>query len=134
MKKPVFYTELGFVVSLLLLALGTALMVQGDFGVSMVTAPAYVLHLQLSQYFPFYTFGVAEYSTQVLALLLMVLLLVRMLSHSQLLTSVHSYHLSTLIRRIRLSTHSPLAGTCSSLITLTQQIQISMVSVLMALS
>ena len=85
MKKPVFYTEVGFVVSLLMLALGTALMVQGDFGVSMVTAPAYVLHLQLSQYFPFYTFGVAEYSTQMLALLLMVLL-VRRLKFGYLLT------------------------------------------------
>ena len=85
MKKPVFYTEIAFVVSLLLLALGTALMVRGDFGVSMVTAPAYVLHLKISQVFPFYTFGVAEYSTQMLALLLMVLL-VRRLKFGYLLT------------------------------------------------
>lgn len=85
MRKPVFYTEAAFAVSLVVLAFGTALMVQGDFGVSMVTAPAYVLHLKLSQYLPFFTFGMAEYSTQMVALTLM-LLVVRRLKWGYLLT------------------------------------------------
>ena len=43
MKKPVFYTELAYILGLVLLALGTALTVYGNFGVSMVVAPAYIL-------------------------------------------------------------------------------------------
>ena len=77
MKKPVFYTEIAFVASLLLLAFGTALMEAGGFGISMVAAPAYVLHLKLSQYWPVFTFGVTEFGTQVLALAGMMLLVRR---------------------------------------------------------
>ena len=61
MKKPVFYTEIAHVLALVLLALGTALTAYGDLGISMVVAPAYILHLKLSQVFPFFTFGVAGY-------------------------------------------------------------------------
>ena len=38
------------------------MMTKANFGVSMVVAPAYLLHLKLSQYWNFITFGVAEYS------------------------------------------------------------------------
>lgn len=75
MKKPVFYTEAAYVVGLLLLALGTALTVFGEFGVSMVVAPAYILHLKLSQYLPFFSFGMAEYVLQALILAVMLLVL-----------------------------------------------------------
>ena len=77
MKKPVFYTEAAYVVSLLLLAVGTALMEAGGFGISMVAAPAYVLHVKLSQYWPLFTFGLTEFGTQVLALAGMMLLVRR---------------------------------------------------------
>ena len=77
MKKPVIYTEVAYVVSLPVLALGTALMEAGGFGISMVAAPAYVLHLKLSQYWPVFTFGLTEFGTQVLALLGMMLLVRR---------------------------------------------------------
>lgn len=75
MKKPVFYTEAAYFIGLFLLALGTALTAYGGFGISMVVAPAYILHLFLSQFFPFFGFGVAEYVMQAVILLLLTLLL-----------------------------------------------------------
>ena len=68
MKKPAFYTELSYILGLVLLALGTALTVYGDFGVSMVVAPAYILHVKVSAFWPFFTFGLAEYALQALIL------------------------------------------------------------------
>ena len=59
MKKSVFYTELSYVFGMLILALGFAMMTYADFGLSMVVAPAYLLHLKVSQYLPFFSFGTA---------------------------------------------------------------------------
>ena len=67
-KKPVFYTEIAYVLGVLLLALATALMEQGAFGMSIVVAPAYVVHLKLSEIWPWVTFGMAEYVLQTLIL------------------------------------------------------------------
>jgi len=75
MKKPVFYTELAYLLGLAILALGTALTAYGGFGISMVVAPAYILHLKVSQVWSFFSFGVAEYAIQALILVLMMLLL-----------------------------------------------------------
>ena len=77
MKKRVFYTEAAYVIGLLVLALGTALMEWADFGVSMVVAPAYLLHLKLSQFWPFFSFGMAEYTLQAVVLAVMMLILRR---------------------------------------------------------
>lgn len=63
MKKN-FYSELSYLLGLVILALGTALMERADFGMSMVVAPAYIIHLKLSQYFPVFSFGMAEYCLQ----------------------------------------------------------------------
>ncbi len=71
MKKPVFYTEAAYVLGLLIMAFGNSLLAWADFGVSMVVAPAYILHLKLSAFSPFFTFGVTEYMTQVFVLILM---------------------------------------------------------------
>lgn len=76
-RQIVFFTELSYVLGILSLALGTALMERADFGVSMVVAPAYLLHLRLSQTFPFFTFGMAEYSLQAALLITMCLALRR---------------------------------------------------------
>ena len=76
-KKPVLYTELAYVLGMLLLALGTALMELADFGMSMVVAPAYLLHLKLSPALPFFSFGMAEYLLQGVLLLLLILLMRR---------------------------------------------------------
>lgn len=75
MKKQVFYTEVAYIVGLALLALSAAMMAASDFGVSMVVAPAYILHLAISPYLPFFSFGMAEYSLQAVLLILMVLIL-----------------------------------------------------------
>ena len=74
-KKGIFYTELSYVLGICMVALGTALTAWGDFGISMVVAPAYILHLKMSQVFPWFSFGVAEYVLQALVLLLMILVL-----------------------------------------------------------
>lgn len=65
-KKRVFYTEAAYVVGLVSLALGVGLMERANFGLSMVVAPAYVLHRAVSAIpgWEFFTFGVAEYTLQ----------------------------------------------------------------------
>lgn len=70
-KKLKFYTELSYIVGLVILAFGSAFMAWGDFGMSVVVAPAYILHLKLSQFWPFFSFGMAEYMTQALVLVLL---------------------------------------------------------------
>lgn len=75
MKTKVFYTELAYVFGIVALALGAALMVKADFGVSMVVAPAYLVFLKLSQVWGFVTFGMAEYTFQAFLLIVMVLVL-----------------------------------------------------------
>ena len=73
-NKKTFYTELSYLLGILILALGTAFMERANFGVSMVVAPAYILHLKISEYLPFFSFGMACYTFQ--AVLLVVLMLV----------------------------------------------------------
>ena len=64
MKKRVFYTELAYVLGLVIMAFAAACTEKADFGMSMVVAPAYILHLKISQLLPWFTFGVAEYVFQ----------------------------------------------------------------------
>ena len=75
MKKKVFYSELAYIVGLVSLALSAAFMERADFGVSMVVAPAYLLHLKVSQYLPFFSFGMAEYTLQAVLLIVMVIVI-----------------------------------------------------------
>ena len=74
-KKPVFYCELAYVFGILALCLGNALIERADFGMSMVVAPAYLLHLKLIDTFSFFSFGMAEYTLQAVLILVMILLL-----------------------------------------------------------
>ncbi len=74
-RRRVFYTEAAYLAGLLLLAVGTALMEKADMGVSMVVAPAYLTYLKVSQYLPFFSFGMAEYLLQAALLVAMMLLL-----------------------------------------------------------
>lgn len=69
LKKKTFYMELSYVVGLLVLAFGAALVEKASFGMSMVVAPAYILHLKISQFLPWFSFGVAEYVFQGLLIL-----------------------------------------------------------------
>lgn len=61
MTKKVFYSELAYVLGVLSVALGTAFMTHADFGVSMVVAPSYIIHLKVSETLPFYSFGMSGY-------------------------------------------------------------------------
>ena len=64
-KHRSFPAEAAYILGILLLAFGTSLMTVADLGLSMVVAPAYLLHLKLSEWFPAVTFGRAEYIVQV---------------------------------------------------------------------
>ena len=77
MKKQVFYTEIAYVLGLLLLAAGTALTAWADFGISMVVAPAYTVYLKMSEVLPWFTFGMAEYALQALVLMILAILMRR---------------------------------------------------------
>ena len=63
-KKRVFYTEFSYLLGLVIMAFAAAFTEKADFGMSMVVAPAYILHLKLSQFLPWFSFGVAEYFFQ----------------------------------------------------------------------
>ena len=69
--KRVFFSELAYVVGMITLAIGTAFMERADFGNSMVVAPAYLIHLKVSEFLPFYTFGMSEYVFQAFLLILL---------------------------------------------------------------
>ena len=74
-RKKVFYCEMAYVVGLVVLAIGTAFMERANFGMSMVVAPAYLVHLKVSEVLPFFSFGMAEYVFQALLLVLQSLLM-----------------------------------------------------------
>jgi uncharacterized membrane protein YczE len=67
--KKIFYSELAYLIGIIVLAFGSAFMEKADFGMSMVVAPAYLLHLKISQYLPFYSFGMSEYVLQIFVLI-----------------------------------------------------------------
>ena len=62
--KRIFYSELAYFIGIFVLALGTAFMEKADFGISMVVAPAYLIYLKVSEYVPFFSFGMSEYVFQ----------------------------------------------------------------------
>ena len=74
MKRQIS-TELCYVLGIITLAVGTALVAITDLGVSMIVAPAYLIHIKMSAYFPFFTFGMSEYILQGLLLVVMCLIL-----------------------------------------------------------
>ena len=70
-RKRIFYCEPAYFLGIVVLAFGTALMEKADFGMSMVVAPAYLLHLKISEYVPWFSFGMSEYAFQALLLILL---------------------------------------------------------------
>ena len=75
--KKTFFTEIAYVLGLIFVALGVAFMEKPDFGVSMVVAPAYILHLKISETYSFFTFGMAEYTLQAVLLIVMMIVVRR---------------------------------------------------------
>ena len=74
MKKTVIYSEIAYLVGVLLLAVGNSLCAFGDLGMSMVVAPAYVLHLALVDLLPWFSFGVAEYTVQAVVIVSLIVM------------------------------------------------------------
>ena len=72
MKKIKIYSETVYFIGIALIAFGAALMEKAGFGLSMVVAPAYLVYMKLSQFWSFFTFGMAEYFLQAILLLGMV--------------------------------------------------------------
>ena len=75
--KRTFYCEIAYIIGIIVLALGTALMEKANFGMSMVVAPAYLIHLKVSQFFPFFSFGMSEYVFQAFLLSILSLIMHR---------------------------------------------------------
>jgi len=73
-KKLTFYSELAYLVGLIILPLGIVFMEKADLGISMVVAPAYLIYRKVSTIWSFFTFGMAEYAFQFAALLLLALI------------------------------------------------------------
>lgn len=72
-EKRIFYTELSYVFGMIIMAFGAAFTELGGLGMSMVVAPAYILHLKISEFLPWFSFGIAEYCIQGLIILITVL-------------------------------------------------------------
>ncbi len=77
MRKKVFYTELAYVLGLIIMAFSAAFMEKADFGMSMIVAPAYIIHLKVVESLPWFSFGVAEYCFQGALILLTVIIMRR---------------------------------------------------------
>ena len=73
--KRLLYSELAYFIGIFVLALGTAFMEKADFGISMVVAPAYLIHLKVSEYVPFFSFGMSEYVFQAVLLIFLSLVM-----------------------------------------------------------
>ena len=95
-KKRVFYTELSYVLGLVIMAFAAAFTEKADFGMSMVVAPAYIIHLKVSELLPWFTFGVAEYFFQGVLLLITVIVM-RKFKLSYLLSFVTALIYGTLL-------------------------------------
>ena len=64
MRKRKFSSEAAYIAGMILMTVGTVFITKSDLGLSMVVAPAYLLHLKLVEYIPFFTFGTAGYTLQ----------------------------------------------------------------------
>lgn len=74
MKKISKMNEIGWILGILLCTLGVALCTKASFGLSMIAAPIYIIHIKLIQFFPWYTQGTSEYIFQVGIILLTVII------------------------------------------------------------
>ena len=70
MKKIPKMNEAAWVLGVLLCTLGIALCTKASFGLSMIAAPPYIIHVKMIQFFPWYTQGTSEYIFQGLLLIL----------------------------------------------------------------
>ncbi len=77
MKKLGKMNEAAWLLGILFCSLGVALCTKADFGLSMIAAPPYILHLKMVQYFAWWSQGTSEYIWQGILLVLMCIILRR---------------------------------------------------------
>lgn len=77
MEKKKFYKELAYFIGLISIALGNAFMTKGDFGMSVIVAPAYIVYLKLSQIASWVSFGFCEIILQAFILVILMIILKR---------------------------------------------------------
>ena len=70
MKKISKMGELAWLIGTALCALGVAFCTKANFGLSMIAAPPYILHVAISKFWAFFTQGTAEYVWQAFVLIL----------------------------------------------------------------
>ena len=85
MKKTKVNSVVSYLFAWILLAFGTAMQSHGGFGMSNIVTPAYVAHAYISQFLSFYTFGTAEYVSQIIVLIA-TMIIVRRVKASYLLS------------------------------------------------
>ena len=71
MKKIRNMNEIAWVVGIILCALGVALYTKADFGLSMISAPGYIIHTKMIEHFAWYTQGTSEYIFQTVIILVL---------------------------------------------------------------
>ena len=70
MKKIGKMNEVAWLMGNILCALGVALSTKAHFGLSMIAAPPYILHVVISKYLPWFSQGVSQYLSQFVMLLI----------------------------------------------------------------
>lgn len=79
-----------WIIAMILCPLGVAFSTKGGFGVSMIEAPVYVLHLKIHEIFPWYSFGTSEYFVQG-ALLIILCIVIKKFRWKYLLSFVTAF-------------------------------------------
>lgn len=75
MKKIAKMNEAAWLIGTVLCALGRVLCTKSGFGLSMIGAPSYIIHLKLVKKLPFFTQGTSEYVFQALLLIVVCIML-----------------------------------------------------------
>lgn len=75
MKKKIFYTEFSYALGMILMAFAASFTEKANFGMSMVVAPAYIIHLKVSEFIPWFSFGVSEYVFQGILIIITVIVM-----------------------------------------------------------
>lgn len=76
-KKIKIPSELAYILGLVLIAFGNSMIEKAEFGMSMVVAPAYLLHLKLYPMLDFFSFGMGCYIVEGVLLIILALILRR---------------------------------------------------------
>lgn len=75
MRKRVFYTEVSYILGIIIMAFAASFTEKAGFGMSMVVAPAYIIHLKVSELLPWFSFGVSEYVFQGILIIITVIVM-----------------------------------------------------------